>query len=480
MAFFPGTLLSCANRETGGCCCFSYELELYTFSGLCGRNGHKRERAYSWSTSLGTSSFSCHIPKTCRHWRLCVGKYLLECGKERVDGNGQKTIESERELSKAGEYWKLATVDRGRMMRRWKIREQGQHGWKDRAECVGVRVHEKWQIEGRELVEVWLRSGIRKVIEFSQHALFKSNFLFVCLFVCLFALQARPTARRSRRKSSSPQFERPIGEPRRRCSQSAVSWRLESCHQVRALCCFQRKLEIFDFCSLRAHLLFVSETPMNEASSRSHCIFTIMFEARAEGSAMVRAFELQLCRLIVWVGCGNRVCMSLLLSLLRHGACCVPIESSCLGRLISDHRFYRSVGPSYILSILLVLSELQKLVLMEQLYARQRQSMSLYTFWSKSLFPWRKGLEDEFKFCFFGRRGCVVMQRCSPCFAWLGIPTSHIEIAWWPPSWETVWEVTAEQLWLLPSIRLTNTLQLHLLCFFNACFYVDVDEHVHG
>jgi len=38
----------------------------------------------------------------------------------------------------------------------------------------------------------------------------------------------------------------------------------------------------------------ISETPMNQASSRSHCIFTIMIEARGPGSDMVRRSKLNL------------------------------------------------------------------------------------------------------------------------------------------------------------------------------------------
>jgi kinesin family protein 6/9 len=38
----------------------------------------------------------------------------------------------------------------------------------------------------------------------------------------------------------------------------------------------------------------ISETPMNQASSRSHCIFTISLEARAAGSDVVRHSKLHL------------------------------------------------------------------------------------------------------------------------------------------------------------------------------------------
>lgn len=38
----------------------------------------------------------------------------------------------------------------------------------------------------------------------------------------------------------------------------------------------------------------VSETPMNLASSRSHCVFTIYVEARQEGSAIVRRSKLHI------------------------------------------------------------------------------------------------------------------------------------------------------------------------------------------
>lgn len=38
----------------------------------------------------------------------------------------------------------------------------------------------------------------------------------------------------------------------------------------------------------------ISETPMNQASSRSHCIFTISLEARKAGSDVVRHSKLHL------------------------------------------------------------------------------------------------------------------------------------------------------------------------------------------
>lgn len=38
----------------------------------------------------------------------------------------------------------------------------------------------------------------------------------------------------------------------------------------------------------------ISETPMNQASSRGHCIFTIMLEARKAGSDMIRRSKLHL------------------------------------------------------------------------------------------------------------------------------------------------------------------------------------------
>lgn len=38
----------------------------------------------------------------------------------------------------------------------------------------------------------------------------------------------------------------------------------------------------------------ISETPMNQASSRSHCIFSIMLEARQAGSDVVRRSKLHL------------------------------------------------------------------------------------------------------------------------------------------------------------------------------------------
>jgi hypothetical protein len=38
----------------------------------------------------------------------------------------------------------------------------------------------------------------------------------------------------------------------------------------------------------------ISETPMNQASSRSHCIFSIMLEARQAGSDIVRRSKLHL------------------------------------------------------------------------------------------------------------------------------------------------------------------------------------------
>lgn len=38
----------------------------------------------------------------------------------------------------------------------------------------------------------------------------------------------------------------------------------------------------------------ISETPMNQASSRSHCIFTVYIEARKPGESLVRKSKLNL------------------------------------------------------------------------------------------------------------------------------------------------------------------------------------------
>ena len=49
------------------------------------------------------------------------------------------------------------------------------------------------------------------------------------------------------------------------------------------------------------HLLFlgdthrmIAETPMNPASSRSHCIFTIYIDAKKEGSEVIRRSKLHM------------------------------------------------------------------------------------------------------------------------------------------------------------------------------------------
>ncbi len=45
----------------------------------------------------------------------------------------------------------------------------------------------------------------------------------------------------------------------------------------------------------------ISETPMNDASSRSHCVFTISIEARSAGSSSIRRSKFHLVDLAGYV-----------------------------------------------------------------------------------------------------------------------------------------------------------------------------------
>jgi hypothetical protein len=70
------------------------------------------------------------------------------------------------------------------------------------------------------------------------------------------------------------------------------------CETLPRVCCLLRVADVLPVVLPQLFLgdtnRTISETPMNQASSRSHCIFTIMLEARQAGSDIVRRSKLHL------------------------------------------------------------------------------------------------------------------------------------------------------------------------------------------